>query len=284
MNARPFLAFYGHHKCATMWLNRIISGVCTKLGRSFAAVYDENDFNRDLPGYVSEHKVDFLSYGNADLQFVKGLGPHLGFHIIRDPRDIVVSAYFSHLRSHSTSDWPELVRYREKLNSVSKDEGLALEIKNRAQEFQHLADWDYSQESIFEVRFEDLVARSYENILQIFDHLQLIDDSAYRWADRARFLGLELLDFAIPASRRSVTRRIKPERISGAEVLVIAWRNRFQAQTAGRKQGEENVSSHYRKGLPGDWRNHFQPEHVQLFKSLYPDLLTSLGYEASDDW
>jgi hypothetical protein len=167
---------------------------------------------------------------------------------------------------------------------VSKNEGLALEIENRAREFHHLSSWDYTQEDILEIRFEELVAQSYEHILRILDHLQLVDESDYRWTDRARTLALELLDFLIPASARSITRAIKPAKLSGAEVMVTTWRNRFQAQTAGRKQGQENLTSHYRKGQPGDWQNHFQPEHKTLFKELYPGLLTTLGYEDSDDW
>ncbi|MDH3267127.1 MAG: hypothetical protein OEM25_09190, partial [Gammaproteobacteria bacterium] len=127
-----------------MWLNRILSSVCNKLALRFEAVYDEEGFGRDLRKYVTGQRIDFLSYGNADFSFVESLGQHRAFHVIRDPRDIVVSAYFSHMRSHSTEEWPELVQYRNKLNSVSKDEGLALEIENRAREFRHLSTWDYT--------------------------------------------------------------------------------------------------------------------------------------------
>ena len=52
----------------------------------------------------------------------------------------------------------------------------------------------------------------------------------------------------------------------------------------GRKEGDEDVKSHFRKGAPGDWINHFSADHKALFKSLYPDLVVKLGYEASDDW
>ena len=239
---------------------------------------------RDLPAYVANNGVNFLSYGNADIAFVRGLEDHRGFHVIRDPRDIAVSAYFSHLRSHSTDDWPELIAYREKLNSVSKDEGLALEIKNRAEEFGHLSSWDYANESILEIRFEELVTNSYEHFLSIFEHLQLIDNTDYRWTDRAKTLSLELLDFVTPVTARSLSRRIKPKNLSGAEIVVATWRNRFQAQTAGRKLGVERQGSHYRKGQPGDWRNHFKEEHREMFKELYPHLLESLGYEESSDW
>ena len=201
----PFYAFYGHHKCATMWLNRILSSVCNKLALRFEAVYDEEGFGRDLRKYVTGQRIDFLSYGNADFSFVESLGQHRAFHVIRDPRDIVVSAYFSHMRSHSTEEWPELVQYRNKLNSVSKDEGLALEIENRAREFRHLSTWDYTQKNILEIRFEELLQRPQKLIPTI-----------------ARFCGVLMPDnaedaFARIDASRALAYRQDPELLTFAE-------------------------------------------------------------------
>lgn len=262
----------------------MISIACSKLALSFDAVYDSGDFDGDLAAYIAGKGIDFISYGNADIDVVRQLPEHRGFHIVRDPRDITVSAYFSHLNSHSTSEWPELIEYRKKLQSVSKDDGLLLEIENRATEFHQLESWDYNQENVLEVRFEDLVVYSYENLLQIFEHLGLLDERDFRWLDRAKILGMELVDFAIRNPTSRISRALKPRSLSGAEILIIAWRNRFQARAAGRKVGEENRASHFRKGQPGDWRNHFNEEHKHRFQQLYPTLLTNLGYESSTSW
>ncbi len=43
-------------------------------------------------------------------------------------------------------------------------------------------------------------------------------------------------------------------------------------------------SSTFRKGLIGDWRNHFEPEHVAAFKEEAGDWLVDLGYEDDTDW
>lgn len=40
----------------------------------------------------------------------------------------------------------------------------------------------------------------------------------------------------------------------------------------------------FRKGIIGDWRNHFTAEHKRVFKELAGDLLIDLGYEQNDDW
>lgn len=267
-----------------MWVNRIVSSACTRLGLRFRAVYDESDFDEALASFIDREQIDFLSYGNADVGFIRDLGPHRGFHVIRDPRDIVVSAYFSHLHSHSTSDWPELIEYREKLRAVSKDEGLLMEIDNRASEFRHLSTWNYEQDDVLEVRFEELVQQPYDQMLRIFEHLDLLDESPYRWSDRARTLLLEVIDVITRSPYSRIQTALKPDRIAGAELLGIVWRNRFQAQTAGRKQGQEKLSSHYRKGQPGDWVNHFSADHKARFKERYPALLQQLRYESGSDW
>ena len=40
----------------------------------------------------------------------------------------------------------------------------------------------------------------------------------------------------------------------------------------------------FRKGIIGDWKNHFTAEHVDLFKQSAGDLLIDLGYEPNHDW
>ena len=41
---------------------------------------------------------------------------------------------------------------------------------------------------------------------------------------------------------------------------------------------------HYRRGVPGDWVNHFESDHVRVFKGRYDDLLIKLGYEKNEGW
>ncbi|MEK6256004.1 MAG: sulfotransferase domain-containing protein [Chloroflexota bacterium] len=50
----------------------------------------------------------------------------------------------------------------------------------------------------------------------------------------------------------------------------------------------ESISPHrsgtFRKGQPGNWREHFSGDNKELFKELAGDLLISLGYEQGHDW
>jgi hypothetical protein len=284
MTANPTFAFYGHHKCATMTLNTIINGICRRLGVRFTAVFDEFAFEKDLPGYVQRHKVEFLCYGNADIDYVKPLSEHKAFHIIRDPRDIVVSAYFSHLHSHSMDEWEDLIPHREKLKSMTKDEGIAEEIRFRGRSFDQMSRWDYSQENVLEVRFEDLVSSNMNFLLQVFDHIGIIDNCNYRFPQKIGGLFRELSAFVEARTGLRAGRLLGSDKLPAPELLVLAWRNRFEAKSRGRQHGEEQVTNHYRKGQPGDWKNHFTEEHKALFKNLYPGFVPQLGYAEADNW
>jgi len=70
-----------------------------------------------------------------------------------------------------------------------------------------------------------------------------------------------------------------------AEMLLgIVYENDFSKKASGRKPGEEDVKSHYRKGVAGDWENHFNEEHKRFFKDNFNDLLIKLGYESDGNW
>jgi hypothetical protein len=53
---------------------------------------------------------------------------------------------------------------------------------------------------------------------------------------------------------------------------------------AGRKKGEEDAKSHYRKGVAGDWVNHLTGANKTLFKERWGSLLINLGYEQDLNW
>jgi len=64
---------------------------------------------------------------------------------------------------------------------------------------------------------------------------------------------------------------------------AIVARNSFERKTWWRF-GRENVKSHLRKGLAGDWKNHFCPRLKKLFKLHYGRILIQAGYEKDELW
>jgi hypothetical protein len=53
---------------------------------------------------------------------------------------------------------------------------------------------------------------------------------------------------------------------------------------AGRDRGQEDRKRFYRKGVVGDWKNHFTEEDKRAFKALAGDMLIQLGYEKDMSW
>ena len=67
-------------------------------------------------------------------------------------------------------------------------------------------------------------------------------------------------DLAIPGLREQLMRRWlgKPRpSLTAGELLALCQRYGFRALAGGRAPGEEDPKSHYRRGVPGDWRRHF---------------------------
>jgi hypothetical protein len=58
----------------------------------------------------------------------------------------------------------------------------------------------------------------------------------------------------------------------------------FEKLSRGRKRGQEDPSSFYRKGIAGDWKYLFDKRDRQIYKEEAGELLIRLGYEKNGDW
>jgi hypothetical protein len=275
--ATPLFAYFGHHKAASSWLGDITRQLCTSAGLVYANVHSPRKFEGDLKAFVSRHRVDFLAYPNANLRYVSALDGFRAFHVVRDPRDIVVSSYFSHLHSHPTDDWPELVEHRRQLQAVDKDHGLYVVIDFLSDVMNDIGTWNYDDPRIVELKMEDVVRSPHELLGRAFAFLGLVDSGQSRFV---RLTNAALASFNLRTSRRPF--RVVP--LPRSVLSDTLRRNDFALKANGRGPGIENVNSHYRKGTPGDWVNHFDAGHKGYFKERYGDLLVRLGYESGSDW
>lgn len=186
-------------------------------------------------------------YTNADFEQIRLIDLR-GFHVIRDPRDLIVSAYYSHMYSHDDSMWGRLRAFRPYLRSLSKSDGLLAEMLFCAPFLMEMFRWNYEDPRILEIRFESLVRDPAATLTRACAHLGLF------------------------------------ERLGEATIRNVAGELSFMRLSGGRKPGEEDPYHHYRKGVPGDWRNHFDARHIAEFQRLYGPLLVNLGYERNDRW
>lgn len=290
---RPLYAFFGHHKCATGWIDDILREACFRLGWDFRIVHRPVDFAAygALHRLAEAERPDFLAYTNADRADLDGLPPFRGFHVIRDPRDVIVSGYFSHRYSHPTDGWPELAAHRAQLQQMSKEDGLLEEMAFSAERLRQMGAWDYAQPNVMEVKMEHLTAAPHETFCAIFDFLGILDrtdrslparvlKTAAMQLNALNQRGRHRTPFGLPISPVRIPQRTLAER----HVAAVLRRKSFKKLSGGRKKGQENVRSHYRKGQPGDWRNHFTAAHAAHFAERFGGLLVRLGYEPDDRW
>lgn len=67
-------------------------------------------------------------------------------------------------------------------------------------------------------------------------------------------------------------------------VRSIVERHSFRRLSRGREQGEQSESSFFRKGVAGDWVNHFTPALRETYKRVIGDFLVEFGYEKDLAW
>lgn len=165
--------------------------------------------------------------------------------VIRDLRDTAVSWYFSMLHSHPKN--PAVDKFRKQLGATTKEEGLLLTLDESVKVMSRLQlSWQQAPETTrLMIRYEDLIADTYTWMGQLVEHLGILaTDQALR----------ETVD---------------------AES--------FENKT-GRKPGEEDVNRHQRKGVAGDWVNHFTDRVKDAFKERYGQTLIETGYEQDLNW
>jgi len=282
-------AFFGHHKAATTWARNILRESTIALNLDMQVVHSPTvwDGHASLGDWVRAARPDLIVLTNARIEDVETLPELRGVHVIRDPRDILVSGYFSHMNSHPEVvdgvPWDDLPPHRRHLREVSEDEGLLAELAFIAPYIDSMSTWR-QQPNILELRMEDLTRDPLTAWRPIFAHLQLARPEP-SWSDLARW-GLLRWNLAkrreqppVLAQLRRVLPAVPFGRLPAGYVPEVLDRYSFASLTDGRQVGEEDQGHHYRRGVAGDWRNHLKPIHLKAFRDRFGDLVERLGYE-----
>ncbi len=167
------------------------------------------------------------------------------FFVVRDPRDLVVSHYFSSRYSHTEN--AGVRQDRARLLELPEREGMiaTLQLMVERGVFDALRSWlehSNADPRIRLFRFEDLVG---SNQLQYMTQL------------------VEHCDIRIPHEKlKMILDRLSFERLSG-----------------GRKPGDEDKQHKYRSGKHGDWKKYFDDSLAKAFEDAAGDLPVVLGYE-----
>jgi len=237
----------GSPKTGTTWMRRTIQSI-----PDFRFVgHTEGNVQRYCeisPGDVI-HAHDVYSPELADILLANDIRMVL---MLRDPRDVVVSFMF-HIRRDQFSPW------QATMLGLSYDEGILACIEGRpglrsiVEHMQFSKSWLDQTFPLCCVRYEDYNQDPMRETQRVFQFLGI--------PLRPRFL------------RSIVNRNLFERRTIGRRI----W-------TPGRKPGQENQASHFRKGIVGDWKNYFTEIHIQRFKEVAEQLLIDLGYEKDSNW
>ncbi|MEZ6018398.1 MAG: sulfotransferase domain-containing protein [Planctomycetota bacterium] len=171
------------------------------------------------------------------------------FVVIRDLRDTVISSYYSLLKSHplvspSGDPHPGVAEARRDLEARSLEDGLIHLIQDSLNQSAHIQA-SWMESDARVYRFEDLIEDARGGFRSILDHCRLAYD---------------------------------------ADALTTALRNQSFEHRTGRTRGTEDTSSHFRKGISGDWRSQFSDKVKAAFKERFGAHLIRTGYEHDLDW
>jgi hypothetical protein len=172
--------------------------------------------------------------GKPEFDTIECAGQKRYFILVRDLRDTLVSAYFSIRNTHEVKT-NEMAYGRQMLTRLNKEEGLL-----------------YLMESGFGAYAR--VQRTWRAAGAKFYHLEDC------MADAPGMIGRML--------EEGWGVRVDPDLLK-----AVADRHSFAKLSGGRAPGQEDLSSHYRKGLAGDWQSHFTPALSERFQALFGDLL-----------
>lgn len=236
-----------HHKTGTVWMDGVFKAIASDLGARYVNFRSEREqlSNLDHGRFILfSYDSDFGDFSPLlDREDVRIL------HLIRDPRDVVISAMHYHKASreswlHEPIPGYDNLTYQRALQKLpTKFAQYIFEMENSsASTLRDMVSWRYGRANCFEARYEELRQ----------------DAQFVYWQRIMTFLGLD------------------------AEEQAIGRRRFWQNSLFG---GLSRLGNrHVRSGAVGQWRREFTTDLAVAFLKRFPRTLQSLGYEKSDAW
>ncbi len=199
-----------------------------------------------------DSQIDMLIIPHSQVDF-KLLPDYVGTHIIRDPRDLLISAYFYHLRTDE--EWcakpnpahisrPADVSYQQHLRNLDQEQGLIYELNHVAGKMTALmGQWDYHNKKMFELRFEDVIGNERDTFRQVFKWYGFTGDKLEQAVEIGESLALN--------------------KVSESD-------KKFQHARPGSRIGQ--------------WEDFFTPKIKEDFKRRFGEVLIKLGYVQDNHW
>lgn len=270
--------FFGQHKCASQWTTLLIERMCNELGwRCLSAYGTLIREHGGLKALIEHEKPDFLIIPESNVELLKEIEQSFrGLHIIRDPRDIIVSGYFSHMKSHPLSPQGVTLAHREKLQTLPKEDGIDLEITTLGRiPLRNLYEWDYSNPSIREIEFKQITDAPFQEFTKILEFMELLEKKNDLLFNVQCFYNRVVKKLGLDALR------LRSEKYSAHQLCKSLEQLSFANLKKGRLKRLGQKAAHYRKGKTGDWKDHLTPRQEDEITRIFPGIFDKLGYETS---
>ena len=253
MTPARYLCIGTHHKTGTVWMRRVLHAIMADQEIPIVQCYRPQGMaklRQQGPQFVVNwaSTFPFLMYELETARF---------FHVIRDPRDVLVSGMrFHRIAPLGNEKFLQEPRpgtdgrsYQAHLNHLPNDEArLIFEMENKHDEtVKEMLRWPYGHPRTFDVKYEELIedteCRLFRTALEGFAIEGLDIDRAVRtYWEQSLFGGLS-------------------------------------EQTMDARQRK-----HVAKGSGGQWRTELPPSVARLYADRYGPALKRLGYAEDDSW
>jgi hypothetical protein len=236
-----------HHKTGTVWMDGVFKAIACHVGAQyvdFRAQYHQLDQALSKPFILLNYDSNFREYApilnRDDVRIL---------HLVRDPRDVLISAMHYHKKSaeswlHEPIPGYDNITYQRRLKALpTKFDQYVFEMEHStAGTLSDVLNWQYGRPNCFEARYEDLRR----------------DTELTHWRRISAFLGFNETE------------------------QEICCRQFWQNSLFGGLSRLGN--KHVRSGEVAQWKREFTREVGQAFLERFPDALQSLGYEINNSW
>jgi hypothetical protein len=253
------LIFGTHHKTGTIWMRSIAMAVADRCGFHFLRYPRSLKDPVKVLNQATQKNSSLLRIDEKSHIRSSDRDDATVVHLIRDPRDVLVSATFYHQKSTENfllRPWRRATgttTYQDHIKSFESFEAQATFEMSAysAKVFADMNAWDYDKPNCIELKYEDLIV------------------------DRDMVLFRRVFEAAGLDASQTV------------EALEEVWNNSLfgvLAEVKLQKAVVEEGTHHIRSGKTSQWRKHFTPELAAAFHSKYQPLLERLGYETDGSW
>lgn len=254
MTAPRFICVGTHHKTGTIWMRKVFRDIARVQDIPFMQCYRAEALEKAAP----TGPQILVNWSSTFPPAVMDLPDARFIHIIRDPRDVLLSGMRYHrvgpllnekFLREERDEWGGL-NYQDYLNALPDDLArLTFEMENKHHDtLRKMLKWPYGHPNAAEIRYEDLIEDTectiFRSILERFGFDGLhIDSAVQSFWDKSLFGGM-----------------------------------------AKKDELEDRVALHISSGQKAQWVRKLPREIAEIYADRYQDALEALGYADNSDW